>query len=190
MPERSPSRAALRADAERNRRALVDAARGAFRDLGAEAPYVEIARRAGIAPATLYRRFPTREDLLAEVFADRLTSCEQSIQDAARNPDPHAGLAAHIAHLTDLQAEDQAFTAVFLHSFPPDDPVAESRERAGQTLRSLLAAGKAAGRIRSDVHEREILVLLMANDGVLRSSADPQADSARLISRFLDAIRP
>lgn len=186
MTRDSPVR--LRADAERNRLALVDAARGAFRDLGADAPYAEIARRAGIAPATLYRRYPTREDLLAEVFADRLTSCEQSITDAAANPDPVAGLTEHIAHLTALQAEDRAFTAAFLYEFPSGTDLAVSRQRSGNRLRTLLATAKTAGRIHHNVHERDVLVLLMANDGVLRWSPTPVKDSDQLITRFLASL--
>src|SRR4051812_27126806 len=60
----------LRRDAERNRKLLLDAAREVFAEHGLDASLDEIARRAGVGNATLYRRFPTRESLYAAVFAD------------------------------------------------------------------------------------------------------------------------
>ncbi|NHN55828.1 TetR/AcrR family transcriptional regulator [Calidifontibacter sp. DB0510] len=189
MTPARPTQQSLRSDAERNRDRLLDAARGAFRELGAQAPMVEIARRAGVASATLYRRFPTRESLVAEVFAGRLTSCEDSVRAALQNPDAWKGLTDHIHYLTTLQAEDRAFTAVFLYAFPEDSPVAESRRDAGDALRALLTAAKTAGQLRADVAEGDLMSLLMANDGILRWSPDPSHDSARLIDQLLRAWR-
>ncbi|MEE2045582.1 helix-turn-helix domain-containing protein, partial [Nocardiopsis tropica] len=62
----------LRSDARHNRRRIMEAAREAFAERGIDVPMVAIARRAGVGPATLYRRFPTRETLVAEVFADEM----------------------------------------------------------------------------------------------------------------------
>src|SRR5207248_3118528 len=62
----------LRADAARNREAIVDAARAAFAEQGLLAPLDDIAKQAGTGNATLYRRFPTRGDLIEAVFADRM----------------------------------------------------------------------------------------------------------------------
>ncbi len=62
----------LRADAERNRAALLTAARDVFGEQGLDASLYEIARRAGVGNATLYRRFPQRRDLIAEVFAGQM----------------------------------------------------------------------------------------------------------------------
>jgi AcrR family transcriptional regulator len=178
----------LRADAERNRDRVLTAARAAFRELGADAPIVEIARRAGVGAATLYRRFPTRESLFVEVFADRLTSCSESIVAAARNPDPWQGLLDHLRHLFSLQREHRAFTAVFLHEFPNDSPISRSRHASGRALRQLMTAAKAAGQLREDVAEQDVLLALEANDGVLRWASDPAAESDRLFTTFVRAL--
>ncbi|MBP2320427.1 AcrR family transcriptional regulator [Kibdelosporangium banguiense] len=178
----------LRSDAERNRDRMLDAARTAFRELGAEAPMIEIARRAGLGTATLYRRFPTREDLLAAVFSDRLTGCDDSARAALENPRPWDGLVEHITHLTSMQLEDRAFTAVFLYEFPPDSPVNSSRQAAGENLRQLLDAAKASGDLRGDVTAEDILVLLKAHDGVVRWAKDTEAESQRFIDRFLSGL--
>src|SRR5215211_7734990 len=81
----------LRTDAARNRAALVAAAREVMAERGLEAPLDEIARRAGIGNATLYRRFPRRVDLIAAVFADRMA--DHARVDCAISPthaDGHA----------------------------------------------------------------------------------------------------
>ncbi|MER6563762.1 helix-turn-helix domain-containing protein [Streptomyces sp. NPDC001027] len=179
----------LRSDAEGNRDRIVNAARAAFRELGADAPMKAIASRAGVGTATLYRRFPTREDLLAYVFSDRRTGCEDSVRAALTNPSPWQGLVDHINHLARLQLEDRAFTAVFLYGFPADSPVSRSRAEAGRALLQLLDAAKAAGDLREDVDENDIMLLIKANDGVLRWAAEPAMESARLVERFLGAVR-
>ena len=63
----------LRADAERNRQRIVEAARSVFAERGLDAPLDAIAERAGVGQATLYRRFPRREDLIVACFAPKLT---------------------------------------------------------------------------------------------------------------------
>lgn len=69
----------ISARAARNRASLVSAARTAFAELGADTPFAETARRAGVGTATLYRRFPTREDLLEFVFGDRIEDCAVTV---------------------------------------------------------------------------------------------------------------
>jgi AcrR family transcriptional regulator len=185
MASRDQTQRTLRLDAERNRSLVVKAAREAFAELGADAPMSEIARRAGVGAATLYRRFPTREDLLAFVFAGRLSGCEASVSEALADPSPWDGLVSHIGHLAALQLEDRAFTAVFLHEFPPDSPLSHSQREAGNRLHQLLDAARAAGDLRADVSEEDIMVLLKANDGVVRWSPDPVAESRRLVDLLL-----
>ncbi|MFI7133866.1 TetR/AcrR family transcriptional regulator [Nonomuraea sp. NPDC050153] len=188
MIDQYAAQRSLRADAERNRDRIAGAARAAFRELGADAPTKEIAKRAGVGTATLYRRFPTREDLLAYVFTDRLTECESSVHTALANPDPWQGLVDHVNHLAHLQLEDRAFTAVFLHDFPADSPVGRSRTEAGRALRQLLDAAKTAGDLRQDADENDVMLLLKANDGVLRWAGDPAQESRQLIERFLHSL--
>src|SRR5436305_5117604 len=123
----SPS---LRTDAARNRARVANAARAAFAELGVEAPMAEIARRAGVGTATLYRRFPTREDLLAFVFEDRIANCAAAIDATLALPDPWEGFATYVRQLCALQIEDRAFTAVLLRQFPTGSPVEQEQQRA------------------------------------------------------------
>ncbi len=82
----------LRSDAERNRRALVRAARAVFGERGLDAPLDEIARRAEVGNATLYRRFPTRCALLAAVFADTLEDVVAATERAIAESGPVVGV--------------------------------------------------------------------------------------------------
>src|SRR4051812_20146103 len=97
----------LRADAARNRTAIVEAARAVFAEQGLEAPLDEIAKRAGTGNATLYRRFPTRGDLIAAVFADRMTEHLDAVTTARADPDPWHGFTSYIHAVTAMQARDR-----------------------------------------------------------------------------------
>src|SRR5947208_5644140 len=78
----------LRADAVRNREAIVEAARAVFAEQGLDAPLDEIAKRAGTGNATLYRRFPTRGDLVSAVFADRMAEHLAAVEVGLADVDP------------------------------------------------------------------------------------------------------
>ena len=96
----------LRSDAARNRTALVAAAREVMAERGLEAPLDEIARRAGIGNATLYRRFPRRVDLIAAVFADRMADHARAVQAALDADDPWEGLCGYVEAAAELQVHD------------------------------------------------------------------------------------
>src|SRR5215210_4923332 len=90
-PDRSAAGSGLRADAERNRERVLSAAREVFAEQGLDASTNEIARRAGVGVATLFRRFPTRDDLVGATFADKMRAYAAAIDDALADPDPWQG---------------------------------------------------------------------------------------------------
>src|SRR3954454_3456682 len=96
----------LRADAARNRAAIVETARSVFAEHGLGAPLDDIARRAGTGNATLYRRFPTRGDLIAAVFADQMSAHLDAVETALADPDPWHAFASYIEAVTAMQARD------------------------------------------------------------------------------------
>jgi len=77
-----------RADRDLNRARLLAAARAAFAADGLDLPMREIARRAGLGIATVYRHFPSRGELLDAVLAEEVARCEQEMRDALADPDP------------------------------------------------------------------------------------------------------
>jgi AcrR family transcriptional regulator len=91
----------MRADAVRNREALVAAARSAFLDQGTDAPLDDVAKRAGVGAGTLYRHFPTRNDLLAAVYVDDIETLCADIERLGESLDPEAALVSYL----DLQVD-------------------------------------------------------------------------------------
>jgi AcrR family transcriptional regulator len=90
-PAPRPADGGLRVDAERNRQRIIAAARQAFADLGLEVPMEDIARRAGVGVGTLYRRYPTRGDLIAAAFETKMTAYAEAARQALADPDPWRG---------------------------------------------------------------------------------------------------
>src|SRR2546423_584923 len=94
----------LRAEAARNRAAIVEAARAVFAEHGLDAPLDDIARRAGTGNATLYRRFPTRGDLIAAVFAERMAEHLDAVEAGLAEDDPWDGFACYVKAAAAVQA--------------------------------------------------------------------------------------
>src|ERR1700712_1315559 len=91
----NPTVRGLRVDAERNREKVVEAARAVFAEQGLDASTNEIARRAGVGVATLCRRFPTRDELVAAAFAEKMTAYREAIDQALGDPDSWHGFCAY-----------------------------------------------------------------------------------------------
>src|SRR5688500_15920096 len=99
-PERS-----LRVDAERNRRRIIAAAHEAFSDLGIDVPMAEVARRAGVGVGTLYRRYPTRADLVAAAFEEKMAAYAEAAKVALEDPDPWRGFCDYVRRICAMQAD-------------------------------------------------------------------------------------
>src|SRR3954470_1181492 len=120
----------LRADAARNKEALVEAARAVFAELGLDAPLDEIAKRAGTGNATLYRRFPTRGDLVAAVFAERMAEHVQAVEVALQAPDPWAGFCSYVQAITTMQARDRGIADLVTMDVSAAPEIEQLRTRA------------------------------------------------------------
>lgn len=177
----------LRADAERNRLRVAEAARAAFAELGPDAPIVEIARRAGVGTATLYRRFPTRESLFALVFEDRVGDCAALVADLLNqsNTDPWAAFEGYVQALFALQRQDRAFTTALLRPFPGSERMEEERQRAMTGLTQLIQRAQDGGALREDFAPADVEVMLAAHDGVIAHGRD----SERVAGFLLRACR-
>lgn len=180
----------LRADARHNRNRILEAARESFATLGLDVPMVEIARRSGVGIATLYRRFPTKESLVVEVFADDLHACAKVVDDALADPDPWRGFRTVIEKVCAMQAVDRGFTAAFLSAFPDAIDLERERECAERGFAELARRAKEAGRLRADFVQDDLTLLLMANSGIVTDSPEAAlAASRRLVALLLQAFR-
>lgn len=183
-----PARA-LRRDAERNRLAIVRAAREVFAEQGVDAPMAVIARRADVGIATLFRRFPARDDLVAAVFREQMTAYADAVEAALADPDPWHGFCRYIERVCAMQAADRGFTDVLTMTFPMASAIEGERSRAFRGFRKLIARAKDAGRLRPDFSDKDLIILLMANAGVVTATQEvaPGA-SPRLVAYLLQAF--
>lgn len=181
----TPDGAGLRVDAERNRQRVVAAARDAFAELGIEVPMEEIARRAGVGVGTLYRRFPTRADLIAAAFEAKMRAQAEAARQALEDLDPWRAFCSYLEQMCAMQAGDRGFTTVLTMTFPTAKRFEADRARAYADFATLVERAKAAGKLRADFVTEDLPIFLMANAGVLAVTADAAPDAWRRLVGYL-----
>jgi AcrR family transcriptional regulator len=180
----------LRADAARNRAAIVEAARAVFAEGGLDAPLDEIARRAGTGNATLYRRFPTRSDLIVAVFTDRMAEHLRAVETGLADPDPWGGFASYVKAVGVMQARDRGIANLVTMDVSSAPEIERLRSRAFEDLVTLVGRAQSAGVLRADFTTEDVVLLLMANAGLVERAYGIAAEaSARLIHLLLDGMR-
>ncbi|WP_230418263.1 TetR/AcrR family transcriptional regulator [Catenulispora pinistramenti] len=177
--------AARRTDAERNRAKILTAAREAFADPDAEVSMAEVARRAGVGMATLYRNYPGRPELLQALYADEVDAICQAAE-AADGQSPGEALQAWLRQLFTFFAGKRHLAAELLKHTDRGDPLFDGG-RAGVVAAGapLLAAAQAAGTIRGDLDIEQVLDLVHA---VATIRGDP-ARVQPLLQAALDGLR-
>jgi len=183
--QKRPGDGGLRADARENRDRILKAARESFAERGIDVPVAAIARRAGVGVATLYRRFPTRDSLVTEAFAEELTHCVSVLDDGLADPDPWRGFCTVIEKVCLMQAADRGFTQAFLTEFPGQADFALERSRAEENLALLVQRAKDAGGLRQDFAPSDVTLLLLANCGVTVGSGEEAARASRRLAGYL-----
>jgi AcrR family transcriptional regulator len=175
---------ARRAAAERNRDKILTAARDAFADHTAEISMAEIARRADVGMATLYRNFPGRPELLEALYTDEVDAlCEAAIADEAQ---PGQALINWLRRLFAFIPNKRLIVSELLEHTDPGSPVIHgNRTRALDAGRPLLAAAQQAHEIRAD------LTLEQVFDGIAAiAKIQGEADYlAPLFETLLDGLR-
>lgn len=180
----------MRADAERNRAKLLEAARVVFAAQGLDAPLEDIARRAGVGIATLYRRFPTRDQLIAATFTERMAGYAQAARAALSSDSAWAGLVTFIQHWAGMQIADRGLGDVMSLSFPDSPEFEQFRQDAYGTVFELIERAKAAGAVRPDFVPEDFIMLMMANAGIMHAAGEAAPLlSARLVAYLLQAFR-
>jgi AcrR family transcriptional regulator len=189
-PSHEPNARTLRADAERNRERILTAARDVFAERGLDAPLEVIAQRAGVGQATLYRRFPRREDLIVACFAPKLAEYAEVVEEALATPNAWTGFCAVLEHVCGMQAADQGVQDVLTTTFPTDPAVEEQRIQAYTRFSELVRRAQAEGKLRADFVPEDFVLLLMANAGVVRATRHAAPDAwRRFVGLMIDALR-
>lgn len=176
----------LRADAARNVDRILRAARDVYGELGPEAPLEAVARRAGVGERTLYRRFPTKADLiraaLNQSIAEDLTPV---IDDARRADDPLRGLTQLIEAAISLGAREHNLLTAARRAGSLTSDISVSLNAA---LGELAREGQRVGSIRGDLVTDDLPRLIAMLFSVL-STMDPDCDGwRRYVALVVDAI--
>jgi len=185
----------LRADAQRNRDRILDAARETFRARGADASLEEIARRAGVGIGTLYRHFPNRNALLDTMFRESVDELCAQAKQLSESTDPYdafvAWLRAQLQHAMTYQALAASLMISELSDDAPlnacGEPSACSALRA--TGEAQLARAQAAGVVRSDVDADDVMRLVNAIALTSEDATDSCAAAERLFGLMVDGLR-
>lgn len=187
----NPSARRLRADAARNREAVLCAAREVFAESGLDSPLEEIARRAQVGIGTLYRRFPSREQLIAAALVGKITEYAEVAERALADPDPWAGFVRFVESICALQAGDRGLADLLLMTMASSGEIEAIRERANRAAVMLLDRAVAAGKVRADLTGEDLLLLLIANSSIA-AAAGQEAPGAqpRFVGLMLDAFQP
>ncbi len=140
--------------------------------------------------ATLYRRFPQRADLVAAVFAKRMTEHVGAVEAGLADEDPWNGFAGYIRAVGVMQARDRGIADLVTMDLSAAPEVEELRARAYDGLVRLVARAHAASVLRADFTDQDVVLLLMANAGLVeRAHGITDEASARLIALLLDGLR-
>jgi AcrR family transcriptional regulator len=180
----------LRADAQLNRDRILAAAAELFAERGLSVPLEEIAGRAGVGVATLYRRFPTRADLATAAFERTMSRYTEAVDRALAGPRAWDGFRAMVFELCELQAGDAGLRDLLTTEFPASSAIeARTNETVGK-VKVLIARAQNEGPMRPDVVVADIVVLLLANAGVLKATGNAAPDAwRRFAALMLDAFR-
>jgi AcrR family transcriptional regulator len=179
----------LRSDAERNRERIIAAARTVFARDGLSASMASVAREAGVGIATMFRRFPTKEELVDAVFSDRMGAYADAVTVALDDPDPWNGFVGYLEAACAMQAADNGFADVLTMTFPTAKVLEQRRNEAYEAMLRLIDRAKATGRLREDFDPSDLVLIHMANAGVVNATGDAAPDAwRRVVALFIQSL--
>ncbi|GLY39972.1 TetR family transcriptional regulator [Amycolatopsis sp. NBRC 101858] len=168
---------------------ILDAARAVFVTEGLDVPVREIARRAGVGPATVYRHFPAKETLVAAVFTERVSAWQSAVDGGLADPDPWRGFREAVGKLCALQASDHGFTTAFKSAFPRAVDLTAMRTASLTSAARLLDRAKESGHLRPDVGLADLNLVLRADIGLHARTPAARRRFAALLVRGFEARR-
>lgn len=178
----------VRTDVRRNLDALLEAAKAIFASDGVDAPVRDIADKAGVGVATLYRHFPQRADLIAAVFRREIDACANEAADLAAAYPPGEALSRWIDRYADFIAAKRGLAPALHSGDPTYEPLrGYFQAKLNPALKMLLDAAYGAGEIRADADADELLIAV-ASLCMASYTTDP-GQARRMIGLLLDGLR-
>ena len=174
----------LRADAARNRQALVDAALRLFAARGLSVTLDDIAAEAGVNVATAYRHFANKHELAADYIGQQFATALAIAEESAALDDPWKGLTEFFRRTLDLMIANRG-----LHDVLMPGMASEWFEQLDEQIRPVIVAlvrrGQKAGEVRRDLQQGDIAVIVQ----MLAAVSDiPAADPSMLVGRYLELV--
>ena len=183
----------LRADARRNRARVLEAAESVFAARGTSAPTEEVARAAGVGVGTVFRHFPTKEELLKAVLLHRLHSFADQAEAvvAANSPDPGGAFFEFLDGWIEMSGAKNAYFEA-LSAAGIEIPATGSvvGARLIESLGVLLGRAQAAGAARQDLSAEELIPVIVGTAKAVEYVGADLARRARTVAIMFDALRP
>lgn len=186
MPDAPP----LRSDARRNRAKILTAAAQLLAEHGSELCVGDIARRAGVGQATVFRRFPTKQDLVLAIFRERLEEVTRRADEAAGAADAWEGLVAVMTEIAERQARDRSLFEAVAGEVAGGELLHDAKARLLVPLTALLRRAQADGTARADLEPPDLLYLVSAAGHACGCRPDVPDLWRRYLGVILDGMRP
>ena len=180
---------ALRADARRNRQAVIEAAKKLFADQGLDAQMPDIAKTANVGVGTVYRHFPTKDDLVAALVAERFERLSQKARDGLEVPDAWEGLCDFIRFSAEIQADDRGLCEV-MGSRPELMDAAARAAGLPELCKRLVKRAQRSGELRRDLVWEDIPMIACGLGRITQATVGPATGRwPRLVEIVLDGLR-
>jgi len=185
----APATRALRADARRNREAVIVAARQLFADRGLDAQMPDVAKAANVGVGTVYRHFATKDELIAALVADRFERLAQKAREAVDRDDPWEAFSDFIRFAAQIQADDRALCEV-IGSRPEVMDAAARASGLPELADRLVKRAQRSGELRRDLAWQDIPLIVCGLGPTIHASAGPATGRwPRLVEIILDGLR-
>lgn len=191
MADPTPATKPLRADAQRNRDRLLEAAKATFREGGVDSSLEDVARRAGVGIGTLYRHFPTRDDLLAVLLRNSFDALRSQADELLAEDDPMTALTLYLremlVHASTFRGVPKSVKST-MHDGETPLGSACAASHAGWGL--LFERAQLAGVARTDTKPMDVLRMVYAIAWITDQRRDDPEQVDRMLELVLDGLRP
>jgi AcrR family transcriptional regulator len=180
---------ALRADARRNRDAIIAAAKKLFADEGLDAQMPDVAKAAKVGVGTVYRHFPTKEDLIAALAADRFERLAEQAREGIAADDPWEGLCDFIRFSAEIQADDRGLCEV-MGSRPEVMNASALAVGLDELCDQLVKRAQRSGELRKDIEWEDIPMIACGLGRITPAEHGPAVGRwPRLVEIVIDGLR-
>lgn len=186
---RDESERTVRADARRNKAAVLEAAKRLFAEQGLDAQMPDVAKHAGVGVGTVYRHFPTKDDLIAALVAERFERLAAKARECLEQPDPWDGISSFIRFSAQLQADDRGLCEV-MGSRPDMMDAAAYAAGLPELCERLVKRGQRSGELRRDLTWEDIPMIACSLGRIVQDPIGPAVGRwPRLVEIILDGLR-